>query len=137
MFFSQTVKKIKKKLPPSAVKKAGALQRSGQIIESIEYARLANARSLLSLDATHAEAVGAIVVVQRVDVARVEVEVARVVVASVVRRRGPIVAVGARVGQLAAIVVAQARSRETSAIAGMNGPEGGNDPTPGQTGMDN
>lgn len=87
--------------------------------------------------ATHAEAVGAIVVVQRVDVARVEVEVARVVVASVVRRRGPIVAVGARVGQLAAIVVAQARSRETSAIAGMNGPEGGNDPTPGQTGMDN
>lgn len=62
--------------------------------------------------ATHAEAVGAIAVVQRVDVARVEVEVARAVVASVVRRRGPIVAEGARVGQLAATVGAQARSRQ-------------------------
>lgn len=62
--------------------------------------------------ATHAEAVGAIVEVQRVDVARVEVEVARDVAASVVRRRGPIVAVGARVGQLAATAVAQARSRQ-------------------------
>lgn len=62
--------------------------------------------------APHAEAVGATVVVQRVDVARVEVEVARVVVASVVRRRGPIAAAGARVGQLAAKVVAQARSRQ-------------------------
>lgn len=61
---------------------------------------------------THAEAVGATAVVQRVDVARAEAEAARVVVASVVRRRGPIVAVGARVGQLAAIVVAQARSRQ-------------------------
>lgn len=61
---------------------------------------------------THAEAVGAIGVAQRADVARVEVEVARVVVASVVRRRGPIVAVGARAGQLAAIVEAQARSRQ-------------------------
>ena len=61
---------------------------------------------------THAEAVGATVVVQRVDVARVEVEVARVVVASVVRRRGPIAAEGARAGQLAAIVAAQARSRQ-------------------------
>ena len=62
--------------------------------------------------ATHAEAVGAKVVVQRVDVARAEVEVARAVVASVVRRRGPIVAEGAREGQLAAIDVAQARSRK-------------------------
>ena len=62
------------------------------IIESIEYARLANARSLLSLDATHAEAVGAKAVVQRADAARAEVEAARAVVASVVRRRGPIVA---------------------------------------------
>lgn len=62
--------------------------------------------------ATHAEAVGATAVVQRVDAARAEVEVARVVVASVVRRRGPIVAVGARVGQLAAIAVAQTRSRQ-------------------------
>lgn len=62
--------------------------------------------------ATHAEAVGATAVEQRVDVARVEVEVARAVVASVVRRRGPIVAVGARVGQLAAIAEAQARSRQ-------------------------
>ena len=61
---------------------------------------------------THAEADGAIVAVQRVDAARAEVEAARVAVASVVRRRGPIVAVGARVGQLAAIVVAQARSRQ-------------------------
>ena len=61
---------------------------------------------------THAEAVDAIVAAQRVDVARVEVEVARAVEASVVRRRGPIVAVGARVGQLAATVVAQARSRQ-------------------------
>ena len=62
--------------------------------------------------ATHAEAVGAIAAVRRVDVARVEVEDARVVVASVVRRRGPIVAVRARAGQLAAIAVEQARSRE-------------------------
>lgn len=61
---------------------------------------------------THAEAVGAKAAAQRVDVARAEVEVARVVAASVVRRQGPIVAVGARVGQLAAIVVAQARSRQ-------------------------
>lgn len=61
---------------------------------------------------THAEAVGATVDVQRVDVARVEVEVARAVVASVVRRRGPIAAAGARVGQLVAIAVAQARSRQ-------------------------
>ena len=61
---------------------------------------------------THAEAVGATVVVQRVDEARVEVEEARVVVTSAVRRRGPIVAVRARVGQLAAIAVEQARSRE-------------------------
>lgn len=43
--------------------------------------------------APHAEAVGSIVVVQRVDAARVEAEAARVAVASVVRRRGPIVAV--------------------------------------------
>lgn len=62
--------------------------------------------------APHAEAVGATVVVQRADAARAEGEVARVVVASVVRRRGPIVAVGARVGQLAATVAAQARSRQ-------------------------
>lgn len=62
--------------------------------------------------ATHAEAAGAIVAVQRVDAARVEVEAARVVAASVVRRRGPIVAAGARVGQLAATAVAQARSRQ-------------------------
>ena len=67
---------------------------------------------LFVLYTTHAEAVGAIAVVQRVDVARVEVEVARVVVASVVRRRGPIVADGARVGQLAATADAQARSRQ-------------------------
>ena len=61
---------------------------------------------------THAEAVGAIAAVQQVDVARVEAEAAREVVTSVVRRRGPIVAVRARVGQLAAIAVEQARSRE-------------------------
>lgn len=67
---------------------------------------------LFVLYTTHAEAVGAIEVVQRVDVARVEVEAARGAVAPVVRRRGPIVAEGARVGQLAAIVVAQARSRQ-------------------------
>lgn len=62
--------------------------------------------------APHAEAEGATASVQRVDVARAEGEVARVAAASVVRRRGPIVAVGAREGQLAAIVVAQARSRQ-------------------------
>lgn len=61
--------------------------------------------------APHAEAVGAIAVVQRADVARAEAEAARVA-ASVARRRGPIVAVGARAGQLAAIAVAQARSRQ-------------------------
>lgn len=43
--------------------------------------------------APHAEGEGAIVVAQRVDDARVEVEVARAVAASVVRQRGPIVAV--------------------------------------------
>lgn len=62
--------------------------------------------------APHAEAVGATVAVQRADVARVEAEAARVVVAPVARRRGPIVAVGARESQLAAIAAAQARSRE-------------------------
>lgn len=62
--------------------------------------------------ATHVEAVGAIVGVRRVDAARVKAEVSRVAAASVVRRRGPIVAVGARVGQLAATVAAQARSRQ-------------------------
>lgn len=62
--------------------------------------------------APHAEAVGVIVVVQRAEVARVEVEVARAAAASVVQRRGPIVAVGARESQLAAIAAAQARSRE-------------------------
>ena len=62
--------------------------------------------------ATHAEAVGAIVGVQRVDGARGEVEAARAVVASVERRRGPIVAVGARVGQLAELAAFQARSRQ-------------------------
>lgn len=62
--------------------------------------------------ATHAEAVGATVVVQRADAARVEAEAARETVASVARRRGPIVAVGARAGQLAAIAVAQTRSRQ-------------------------
>ena len=62
--------------------------------------------------APHAEAVGATAVEQRVDVARGEVEVARAVEASVARRRGPLVAVGARAGQLAAIAVAQTRSRQ-------------------------
>lgn len=66
--------------------------------------------------ATHAEAVGAIAEVQRVDVARVEVEVARVVVASGVRRRGPIVAAGTRTDHLCAIAEAlrraEARSRQ-------------------------
>ena len=67
---------------------------------------------LFVLYTTHAEAVGAIAEVQRVDVARVEVEGARAAVASVVRRRGPTEAVGARVGQLAAIAEAEARSRQ-------------------------
>lgn len=62
--------------------------------------------------ATHAEAVGATVVVQRADAARAEGEAARVAATSVVRRRGPIVAARARVGQLAATVAAQARSRQ-------------------------
>lgn len=61
---------------------------------------------------THAEAVGATAVAQRADVARAEVEAARAVVASVVRRRGPKVAVGARASQLAATADAQARSRQ-------------------------
>ena len=67
---------------------------------------------LFVLYTTHAEAVGAIVAAQRVDAARVEAEAARVAVASVVRRRGPIVAVGARVGQLAELAAFQARSRQ-------------------------
>lgn len=62
--------------------------------------------------ATHAEAVGAIAAEQRVDVAREEVEVARETVASVARQRCPIVAAGARVGQLAELAAFQARSRQ-------------------------
>ena len=62
------------------------------------------------MDATHAEAVGAIDVAQREDVARVEVEVARAAVASVVRRRGPIVAAGTRTDHLCAIAEALRRA---------------------------
>ena len=59
--------------------------------------------------ATHAEAIGVTVAAQRVDGARAEAT--RVAVASVVQRRGPIVAVGAPVGQLTDTVAAHARSR--------------------------
>lgn len=66
--------------------------------------------------APHAEAVGAIEVVQRVDEARAEVEVDRVVAASVARRRGPIVAAGTRTDHLCAIAEAlrraEARNRQ-------------------------
>ena len=48
--------------------------------------------------ATHAEAVGAIVGVRRVDAVRVKAEVSRVTAAYVVRKRGPIEAVYVRVG---------------------------------------
>lgn len=62
--------------------------------------------------ATHAEAEGAIVAALREDGARAEVEVARETVASVARQRCPIVAAGARVGQLAELAAFQARSRQ-------------------------
>ena len=53
---------------------------------------------LFVLYTTHAEAVGAIVVVQRVDAARVKAEVSRVTAVYVVQKRGPIEAVYVRVG---------------------------------------
>lgn len=62
--------------------------------------------------ATHAEAEGAIVAALREDGARAEVEVVREAVASVARQRCPIVAAGARAGQLAELATFQARSRQ-------------------------
>lgn len=61
--------------------------------------------------APHAEAVGAIIEIRRGDVVRDEIETAHVFVGFVVRQRGPIVAVEARVDQLAANVL-PARSRK-------------------------
>ena len=61
------------------------------------------------MDGTHREAVAAVGVVQRIDVARVEVQVATVV--RRVRDSRPIVAVAADVVQRPGRVVAVARSR--------------------------
>ena len=60
--------------------------------------------------APHAEAESATTAVHRADVARVEVEVDRVVAASVARRRGPIVAAGTRTDHLCAIAEALRRA---------------------------
>ena len=73
------------------------------------------------LDAAHGESVRAIVVVQRVHVARIEVQVARITVACVVGRRRPNVAALADVAQGSRRIGAVARSRHSKAIAGMNG----------------
>ncbi len=77
------------------------------------------------LDAAHGQGVGTVRVVQRVDVARSEVQEARVDAAGRVGRRGPIVALRADVRQGSRRVVAVARGRATSAkaIAGMNNKE--------------
>ena len=64
------------------------------------------------LDAAHGKTVRAVVVVQRVHVARVEVQVARVDIAGGIRRRTPGVAIRADGRQ---------GSRLTSAVARSNG----------------
>ena len=75
------------------------------------------------LDAAHGEGVGAIVVVQRVHGARIEVQVARVAIVCAVGRRRQIVAVRADIRQGSRRNVAVARSRQSGAIAGMDIPE--------------
>ena len=65
------------------------------------------------LDAAHGEAVGAVVSIQRVHVARVEVQVARVAVACGIGRRGVDVAVRADIRQGSRRIRAVARSRRS------------------------
>lgn len=69
------------------------------------------ARSLDIPDAAHGETVGAGGPVQRPHVARAEEQVARIVVAGVVGRRAPDIALRADVRQGSRRVVAVARSR--------------------------
>ncbi len=71
------------------------------------------------LDAAHGEAVGTTRIVQRVDVRRREVQVARVGIAGTVGRRSPVITVRADVRQGSRLAVAVARSN-MSAIAGMD-----------------
>ena len=66
------------------------------------------------LDAAHGEAVGAVVSIQRVHVARVEVQVARVEIACGIGRRRPGVAVRADGIQGSRLTVAVARSLSVS-----------------------
>lgn len=75
------------------------------------------------LDAAHGEAVAPVAVVQRVHVARVRPEVARVVIARNVGRRTPATAFRADDVQGSRRVEAVARSRYRTAVARMNGPE--------------
>ena len=63
------------------------------------------------LDAAHGDTVGPVAVVQRVDDRRIEVQVARVVIACAVGRRRPTVAVRADIRQGSRLTVAVARSR--------------------------
>ena len=72
------------------------------------------------LDAAHGERNGTVPPVQRVHVARVEVQVTRTMVAGKIRRRCPTVALNADVRQVSRRPVAVARSRTIGAIAGMN-----------------
>ena len=67
--------------------------------------------ALQMLDAAHGEAVGPVGSVQRPHVARAEEQVARIVVAGVVGRRAPDIALRADVRQGSRRVVAVARSR--------------------------
>ena len=76
------------------------------------------------LDAAHGETYGTVPPVHRVHVARVEIDAPRVVVAGIVGRRRPAVALDADVGQGSRRPVAVARSRDCEAIAGMNAPPG-------------
>ncbi len=76
------------------------------------------------LDAAHGETYGTVPPVHRVHVARVEIDAPRVVIAGIVGRRRPAVALDADVRQGSRRPVAVARSRDCEAIAGMNAPPG-------------
>ena len=66
------------------------------------------------LDAAHGKTVGAVRVVQRVHVTRIEVQVPRVDIARSVRRGRPIIAAAADARQVSRLTVAVARGSERS-----------------------
>ena len=90
------------------------------------------------LDAAHGEPVGPVVTVQRVHVARMEVQVACVDITGGVGRRRPVETLRADIRQGSRRVAAVARGRRAGkAIAGMNDPEKPATAAPEQTGIDN